>query len=77
MMTNELREKIEKDLHEGMSSAASVYWRTMFDVADKYIDETDDDDDTFTAEITTMMAVEFAKAMNEEYDKIIKSTEES
>lgn len=77
MMTNELREKIEKDLHEGMSSAASVYWRTMIDVADKYIDETDDDDDTFMTEITTMTAVEFAKAMNEEYDKMIKSTEES
>ena len=77
MMTNELREKIEKDLHEGMSSAASVYWRTMIDVADKYIDETDDDDDTFMTEITTMVAVEFAKAMNEEYDKMIESTEES
>lgn len=77
MMTNELREKIEKDLHEGTSSAASVYWRTMIDVADKYIDETDDDDDTFMTEITTMMAVEFAKAMTEEYDKTIKSTEES
>ena len=77
MMTNELREKIEKDLYEGMSSAASVYWRTMFDVAEKYIDETDDDIDTFMSEITTITAVEFAKAMNEEYDKRIKSKEES
>lgn len=77
MMTNELREKIEKDLYEGMSSAASVYWRTMFDVAEKYIDETDDDIDTFMSEITTITAVEFAKAMNEEYDKMIKSKEES
>lgn len=76
-MTNELREKIEKDLYEGMSSAASVYWRTMFDVAEKYIDETDDDIDTFMSEITTITAVEFAKAMNEEYDKRIKSKEES
>ena len=77
MMTNELREKIEKDLYEGMSSAASVYWRTMFDVVEKYIDETDDDIDTFMSEITTITAVEFAKAMNEEYDKMIKSKEES
>ena len=77
MMTNELREKIEKDLHEGMSSAESVYWRTMIDVADKYIDETDDDDDTFMKEITTMTAVEFAKAMNVEYYKMIKSKEEA
>lgn len=77
MMTNELREKIEKDLYEGMSSAVSVYWRTMFDVAEKYIDETDDDCDTFMTELTRMTAVKFAEAMNEEYDKIIKSKEES
>lgn len=77
MMTNELREKIEKDLCEGMSSAASVYWRTMFDVVKKYIDETDDDIDTFMSEITTITAVEFAKAMVEKYDKMIKSKEES
>ena len=77
MMTNKLREKIEKDLYEGMSSAASMYWKTMFDVAEKYIDETDDDIDTFMSEITTITAVEFAKAMNEEYDKMIKSKEES
>ena len=77
MMTNELREKIRKDLCEGMSSAASVYWRTMFDVAEKYIDETDDDCDTFMSELTAMAAVEFEKAMTEECDKIIKSTEES
>ena len=77
MMTNELREQIEKDLYEGMSSAASVYWRTMFDVAEKYIDETDDDGDAFMNEITAMTAVEFAKAMNSEYDKMIKTKEES
>ena len=77
MMTNELREKIENDLYEGMSSAASVYWRTMFDVAEKYIDETDDDIDTFMSELTTIMAVEFAKAMSKEHDKMIKSKEES
>ena len=77
MMTNELREKIEKDIHEGMSSAANVYWRTIFDVVEKYIDETDDDGDAFMNEITAMTAVEFAKAMNEEYDKMIKSKEES
>ena len=44
MMTNELKTKIEKDLYEGMSSAARVYWRTVFDVVEKYIDEIDDDD---------------------------------
>lgn len=65
MMTNELREKIEKDLYEGMSSAASVYLRTMFDVVEKYIDETDDDDDTFMSEITTMVAVMFVNALVE------------
>lgn len=77
MMTNELREKIEKDLHEGMSSAASVYWRTILGVVGKYIDETDDDGDVFMNEITSMTAAEFAKAMNAEYDKMIKSKEES
>lgn len=77
MMTNELREKIEKDLYEGMASAASVYSRTMFDVVEKYIDETDDDVDTFMSEITTMAAVMFVNAMTEEYDKMIKSKEES
>ena len=77
MMTNELREKIEKDLYEGMSSAARVYWNTIFDVVKKYIDETDDDGDAFMNEITAMTAVEFAKAMNGEYDKMIKSKEES
>ena len=77
MMTNELREKIEKDLHEGMSSAARVYWKTIFDTVEKYIDETDDDGDTFMNEITAMTAVEFAKAMNSEYDKMIKTEEES
>ena len=77
MMTNELKTKIEKDLYEGMSLAASVYWRTVYDTADRYIDETDDDCDTFMKEITTMTAVEFAKAMNVEYDKMIKSKEES
>lgn len=77
MMTNELREKIEKDLYEGMSSAASVYWRTIFDTVEKYIDEIDDDDDNFINEISMMTAVEFAKAKNEEYDKMIKSKEES
>lgn len=77
MMTNELRRKIEKDLYEGMSLAASVYWRTIFDTVEKYIDETDDDRDAFTNEIITMTAVEFAKSMNVEYDKMIKSKEES
>lgn len=77
MMTNELRGKIEKELYEGMSLAACVYWDTIYDVVEKYIDETDDDDDAFTNEIITMTAVEFAKAMNEEYNKMIKSTEES
>lgn len=77
MMTNELRGKIEKDLYEGMSSAARVYWNTIFDVVEKYIDEIDDDDDAFMNEITAMTAVEFAKAMNSEYDKMIKSREES
>lgn len=77
MMTNELREKIRKDLCEGMSSAASVYSRTMFDVIEKYINETDDDVDTFMSEITTMVAVMFVNAMAEEYDKMIKSKEES
>ena len=77
MMTNELREKIEKDLHEGMSSAVSVYWRTIFDVVEKYYDKTDDDGDAFMNEITAMTAVEFAKAMNEGYDKMMKSKEES
>ena len=77
MMTNELREKIEKDLYEGMSSAARVYWKTIFDTVEKYIDETDDDGDAFMNEITAMTAVEFAKAMNEGYDKMMKSKEES
>ena len=77
MMTNELREKIEKDLYEGMSLAASVYWSTIFDVGEKYIDETDDDDDTFMNEITMLTSVTFAKALNSEYDKMIKSKEES
>ena len=77
MMPNELREKIKQDLYEGMSLAASVYWSTIFDVVEKYMDETDDDGDTFTNEIITMTAVEFAKAMNSEYDKMIKTKEES
>ena len=77
MMTNELRGKIEKDLYEGMSLAASVYWRTMFDVVEKYIDETDDVVDTFMSEITTMAAVMFGETLAEEYDKMIKSKEES
>ena len=77
MMTNELKTKIEKDLHEGMSSAANVYWRTVYNVVEKYIDEIDDDDDDFINEISMMTAVEFAKAKNEEYDKMIKSKEES
>ena len=77
MMTNELREKIEKDLYEGMSSAARVYWKTAYNVVEKYIDEIDDDDDNFINEISMMTAVEFAKAKNEEYDKMIKTEEES
>ena len=77
MMTNELRGKIEKDLYEGMSLAASVYWRIVYNVVEKYIDEIDDDDDNFINEISMMTAVEFAKAKNEEYDKMIKSKEES
>ena len=39
--------------------------------------EIDDDDDNFINEISMMTAVEFAKAKNEEYDKMIKSKEES
>lgn len=70
-------EKIEKDLYEGMSLAASMYWSTIFNVAEKYIDETDDDGDTFMNEITTMTVVMFAKTLNNEYDKMIKSKEES
>lgn len=77
MMTNDLREKIEKDLYKGMSLAARMYWNAIFDVVEKYMDETDDDGDTFMNEITAMTAVEFAKAMNSEYDKMIKSKEES
>lgn len=77
MMTNELKTKIEKDLYEGMSLAASVYWRTVYNVVEKYIDEIDDDDDNFINEISMMTTVEFAKAKNEEYDKMIKSKEES
>ena len=77
MMTNELKTKIEKDLYEGMFLAASVYWRTVYNVVEKYIDEIDDDDDNFINEISMMTAVEFAKAKNEEYDKMIKSKEES
>lgn len=77
MMTNELRRKIEKDLYEGMSLAASMYWRIVYNVVEKYIDEIDDDDDNFINEISMMTAVEFAKAKNEEYDKMIESKEES
>lgn len=76
MMTNELREKIEKDLYKGMSLAASVYWNTVFDAVEKYEDETDDFD-TFTNEIITLTSIEFAKAMNAEYDKMTKTKEES
>ena len=46
-MTNELREKIEKDLYEGMYMTVNVYWKTIYDTVEKYIDETDDDSDTF------------------------------
>ena len=77
MMTNELREKIKQDLYEGMYMTVNVYWKTIYDTADRYIDETDDDCDTFMKEITTMTAVEFAKAMNVEYYKMIKTKEES
>lgn len=77
MMTNELREKIEKDLYEGMSLAARVYWKTVYDMVEKYIDEFDDDDDTFINEISMITAVEFARAKNEEYDKMMKTKEES
>lgn len=77
MMTNELREKIEKDLYEGMSLAASVHWSTILDTVEKYIDETDDDGDTFMNEITMLTSVMFAKALNSEYDKMIKTKEES
>ena len=77
MMTNELREKIEKDLYEGMTLTASMYWKTIFDVVEKYIDETDDDGDAFMNEITMLTSVMFAKALNSEYDKMIKSKEES
>ena len=76
MMTNELRGKIEKDLYEGMSLAASVYWRTVYNVVEKYIDEIDDDDN-FINEISMMTAVEFAKVKNGEYDKMMKTKEES
>lgn len=77
MMTNDLREKIEQDLYEGMYMTVNVYWKTIHDTADRYIDEIDDDWDTFMKEIRTMTAVEFVKLMNEEYDKMIKSKEES
>lgn len=77
MMTNELREKIEKDLYEGMSLAARVYWKTVYDMVEKYIDEFDDDDDTFINEISMITAVEFARVKKAEYDKMIKSKEES
>ena len=76
MMTNELREKIEKDFYEGMSSAARVYWKTVYDTVEKYIDEIDDDDDTFINEISMITAVQFARAKNVEYDKMTKSKEE-
>ena len=77
MMTNELRGKIEKDLYEGMSSAASVYWRTAYNVVEKYIDEIDDDDDTFINEISMITAVEFARVKKAEYDKMFETKEES
>ena len=77
MMTNELRGKIENDLYEGMTLTASMYWKTIFDVVEKYIDETDDDGDAFMNEITMLTSVMFAKALNSEYDKMIKSKEES
>ena len=77
MMTNELREKIEKDLYEGMSLAAREYWKTVYEMVEKYIDEFDDDDDTFINEISMITAVEFARAKNEEYDKMMKTKEES
>ena len=77
MMTNELKTKIEKDLYEGMTLTASMYWKTIFDVVEKYIDEIDDDGDAFMNEITMLTSVMFAKALNSEYDKMIKSKEES
>ena len=77
MMTNELKAKVEKDLYEGMSLVARMYWNTIFDVVEKYMDETDDDGDTFMNEITTMTVVEFVKAMDVGYDIMIKSKEES
>ena len=77
MMTNELREKIEKDFYEGMSSAARVYWKTIYDTVEKYIDEIDDDDDMFINEISRIAAVQFARVKKAEYDKSIKSKEES
>ena len=77
MMTNELREKIEKDLYEGMSLVARVYWKTVYDMVEKYIDEFDDDDDTFINEISMITAVEFARVKKAEYDKIFETKEES
>ena len=77
MMTNELKTKIEKDLYEGMSSAAKVYWKTVYDTVEKYIDEIDYDDDTFINEISMITAVQFARAKKIEYDKLFKSKEES
>ena len=77
MMTNELREKIEKDLYKGMSLAASVYQTTMLSVVEKYMDETDDDGYTFMKEITMLTSDMFEKAIDNEYDKLFESKEES
>lgn len=76
-MTKRTERKIENDLYEGMTLTASMYWKTIFDVVEKYIDETDDDGDAFMNEITMLTSVMFAKALNSEYDKMIKSKEES
>ena len=77
MMTNELREKIEKDLYKGMSLAASVYWTTMLSVVEKYMDETDDNGYTFMKEITMLTSDMFEKAIDNECDKLFESKEES
>lgn len=77
MMTNELKAKVEKDLYEGMSLAASVYWTTMLSVVEKYMDETDDDGYTFMKDITMLTSDMFEKAINNECDKLFETKEES
>ena len=64
-------------MNEITAMTASVYWNAVYNVVKKYIDETDDYFDTFMNKIKAIVEVEFAKAMNEGYDKMIKTKEES